>query len=277
MTQSESDEGSNLFGGFAYSPTERAAILSAFARKLDISGAKIDDRHVIESLESAASFYVNWRDAVKVPDLAPSQQARYWNGVAGKLSAAQSALSDAAGHFRRMPEMHAAASDIARLDGVLPDFEAERVPIGEASDGAAQDFVRVWPVERQVERVSKLIGWAVKVAERAKERATWLSMGKGPDEALHTLVRQIDRHYRSLAADPRNPKTENHTDNLKGGELLRFLDACLRPLGIHHTPETMTSLWRRAMVGTRVGRQRGAHRYTRRKRPNTGKRPKKRA
>ncbi len=258
-------------GRSTYSPTDRATIQDAFVRKLDMFGGKIDGRHVMESVESAASFYVDWRDASRVPDLSPSQQARYWKGVAGKLSVARSALTDAAQHYRRMPEMHAAASDIGRLDGDFPDFEPDRVPVGDGSDSSAQQFVRVWPVERQLERINKLVGWAERVAERANERATWLSMGKGPDEALHTFVRQLDQVYRALAADPKNPKTENHRDNLKGGELLQFLDACLRPLGIALTPEGMTSLWRRAMVGVRKGRRRGSDAYKRRKRPNTGK------
>lgn len=272
----KSEQDGDPFAGFTYSLEQRAAILDAFAMKLDIFGQKIDDHHLMESLEGAASFYVNYRDALRVPDLAPSQQARYWKGVGNKLRSAQSALKDASRHVRRMPEMHAAAVDLANLDGVLPDFGPERVPIEGASGNAARDHVRIWPVERQVERIANLLGWAVRVADRASERSTWLAMGKGPDEALHQFVRQIDQTYRSLAADPRNPRTEDHTNNLKGGDLLRLLDACLRPLGIALTPESMASLWRRACTTVRVGR-RGARSYTRSKRPNTGKRPTERA
>ena len=147
-------------------------------------------------------------------------------------------------------EFIGAAHNIARRMGSLPDFECDFVTLeprkGNTRSGPSD--MAVWPVEEQIGKALDELTWLWYLVLEAKRRAAAAKGGRGkrPDEARHLFFRSATRLYEQSARCPAEPYKDRISHEPQG-ELIDFLDACLRLGGVRSTRASIYSLYRRTI------------------------------
>lgn len=205
-----------------YGPAERAAILEAYELRSGVEPSAILDR-----IESAARFYLAWRDGEKAERLSPAEQVRRWRGLGSRLATARQCAQSLLAEPYRLADFEYAAEDLAQ-GGARPKT------LGDAL--AALDWLA-----RVAAKATARAG-AQKTTKTKTARRP--AAGKKPDEPTRTFARVVVETYRQTAARPRGPCHPRRDMNYRAGELLDLLGACLRPLGRHHSDSGLFALWR---------------------------------
>lgn len=242
------DESGADFVPATYSTEQLADIMKTVGWRPDSSLDEIGGR-----IQRAARWYAPYRELI-ADRSRPSKRERALRAVKGKLDAAAQSI-------RTLPracqdDLQIAGERLAREEGALPDIEPDYIPLPPVPGKVEQEFVAYWDSAQQIEVCLDRLHWLVRCVELAADRAKHEKATHGspvPDDALHTVIRLLHVTYFCFAADPRTPSADTGDESAeqrtwRGGELLDFLQAALRPLGIQKYREAIYSDWRRAVA-----------------------------
>lgn len=103
-------------------------------------------------------------------------------------------------------------------------------------------------IENKINKMYDDVRWLVRVLREAESRIERdiQPAAKRSDEALYGFIQRIHPIYQELAVNPKAPYFDAIADQ-EEGEFLKFLDACLRPLGVNKTHSALRGLYRRAI------------------------------
>ena len=184
----------------------------------------------------------------------PSERERRFQGVHNKVRAAATAVRKL--NRLDLDHLEVAGQDLAKDEGGLPDIEPELVVLPLLPGQTEPDQINIWDAARQINATLERLDWLCRFVERAIEQTVQEKAGHGSpvaDKALHTTIRILSEIYFAFADDPRTPGTDIGDDSeedktWRKSELLDFLEAALRPLGVQKSREAIYSLWRRAAL-----------------------------
>lgn len=231
-----------------YGAADLRAILDTVRWRSDVPRDQIARR-----VDRAAWWYKSARRLLK-ENRRPSERERRLKRVLRKLRAAATAVQELSPNDRN--HLEAAGQDLAKANGSLPDVQPEPVELPKRPGQSEAEFMNVWDTRRQIVASLERLSWLVRCVERAIERVARDKATHGSpiaDEALHTTIWLLQEVFFGYAADPHTPganigdgSAESRT--WREGELLDFLEAGLKPLGVLKTREAIYADWRRAIA-----------------------------
>jgi hypothetical protein len=145
-----------------------------------------------------------------------------------------------------------AAQGLAQRLNRLPDFEAERVSLSSLSGGDGPAEMIVWPVDKQMNKVFQELKWLRTCVATARHEAfkQKSKTGKGRGfEAFDRFLFDLEKLFRQESADCASiheDRIKSEPDQRPTGNLFRFLEACLRPLGYDGKPSALYDRYYRA-------------------------------
>lgn len=248
-----------------YTTADRSRIIGSFKGKPDFDVADFFQR-----LEAGADFYAKWAAGEAQHRRKPSDAKRSFEALhdqltklVGDLVGAKTQLGFERNRSRRVSRaraktvlklsaikadrdrwalLYGAAEELADREGALPDLELEFEDLG---DGGSP--VPVWPIDRQLELALETeggIAWLQRVVQAAAEAIDIRHAGNRADEALHWLVRHLQKLYLDAAAAP-SGLTYDDAAGTAAGEFFDFLLGCVGPLGVTSNGEALRARLRR--------------------------------
>ena len=213
--------------------------------------SNIQDKEIMRQLERAGSWYALYRQ-VLTEESRPSERERRLVKVRDTLCAAVKAVRNLPSADR--DHLRSAGEVVAKRDGNLPDVQPKRQALFLRPEETWPRCVTTWDADRQISLSLERVEWLIGCVEMAIERTAQEKAAHGSrpaDDALHTTIRALDEVYSHYAANPRTPGADIGDDTAESrtyrkSELLDFLEAALRPLGITKSREAIYADWRRA-------------------------------
>ena len=228
LTESEVARGQRY-----YSNADINCILRTFKTRLEL-----DQDEFARWLEIAALLFVGCAAAGKHKP--PSELERIWTFRAGRVDSVLSDFDRMIG--KELADLESAAQQLVQRTGELPDlgpvkFELPPVPGAEPSPS---DYTLDWPVEAQIGKSVASLRWLhqclLEAASRAAEEKA--QPGNRPIEPKHQFFRDLIDLYGEMAAAPCEPR-KDWQNRKYHGEVIDFLEACLRPLSVTDSREVI--------------------------------------
>lgn len=248
-----------------YTTEDRSRIICSFKGKPNFDLADFFRR-----LEATADFYTKWAAGGAHHRRKPSDAKRSFEvlrdqltKLLGDLVSAETQLGFERNRSRRVARarakivlrlnaikadrdlwalLYGAAEELADREGALPDLELEFEDLG---DGGSP--VPMWPIDRQLELALETgsgIAWLQRVVQAATRAFDIRHAGNRADEALHWLVRHLQKLYLDTAAAP-SGLTYDDAAETAAGEFFDFLLGCVGPLGVTSNGEALRARLRR--------------------------------
>ena len=209
-----------------YSDTDISRIHQTFKAR-----PNLDQDNFARRLETAARWFAELAAAKKGKP--PSESQREWERRAELIRTALAALEQM--DIRAQSDLAYAADELARRTGELPDFGPTKIelPALPGIEPGLSDNMSVWPVEAQIQKSMDSLNWLHQCLLEATSRATKEKSkpGNRPNESKHFFYRTAVAAYRDAAQQPKNPLKDRISGHLCG-EVLDFIEACLKPLGV---------------------------------------------
>lgn len=209
-----------------YSDANIEDVLQSFKHRSDL-----DEEQFARRLEVTAHWFVNL--AASGAGKPPSTLQRKWGRLAEKLEACIAEFGQIRGG--EQADLEYAAEQLARRDGQLPDLAPDQIelPTVPGADPLLVYHSVFWPVEKQLRQSLASLRWLQQCAAEASSLAgdEKTTPGNRPIEAKHGLYRQIACIYSENALNPQNPQ-QDRIEETYFGEVLKFFEACLWPLGV---------------------------------------------
>lgn len=229
-----------------YTESQMRKVFGTVRWRSDIQRAELEMR-----VQNAVEWYGPYHRVLE-DEVSPSIRERRLQNVLSKLRGAVAAVRELP--TSELDHLQTAGQDVAKADGKLPDVQPEPVELPPRPGQSEPEFMNVWHADLQIEASLEQLDWLIRSVERAIERARQEKDshgGRRADDALHMTIRLLDKVYRECAADPRTPGADigdgsADSRTWRKGELLDFLEAALRPLGIQKNREAVYADWRRA-------------------------------
>lgn len=151
--------------------------------------------------------------------ITPGKRHDVLENLHAKMQAAAWALSATMNEPYLAGHLQDAANALAR-QGDDPDFIVRDYP---------DEIVMTarWPEARVLLQMPGYFDRALRIIKKATSQVKTGIGGNRSDETLHEIVRALAGIYEEFAASPRFPKGTGSA----GSEFIKFLQACLRPLG----------------------------------------------
>ncbi len=223
-----------------YSETDIESIFQSFKHRSDLDKAQFARR-----LKDTAFWFVSLAAAGKGEP--PSTLQRKWEHRAKKIKELIAEFERLGG--REKANLEYAAEQLAQRMGELPDLTPDKIelPPVPGADPSPSDYLMVWPVEEQLRKSIAALEWLHQCVNEAGAQAgdEKAKGGNRPIEPKHAFYRDVVGIYDEAALAPKNPQK----DRIRGdvyGEVLDFLEACLRPLGVCDTRKVIYKTYYRA-------------------------------
>jgi hypothetical protein len=205
-----------------YSQEQFAAILATFRPR---AGDKFDRGAFGRTLHTTITDFRREVDCER-EKLAPSEVERACAQVASQARLLLASLEPVEGALLR------AAQDLAAQGAPPPDCQSKKL---DATDryGCEVAPTTYWPVEKNLRGFREMLAWLPQCAQAAAEQAGQekANPGNRSADSVDNVVASLHKLFCENSAE----KVTAHKDRINGdvvhGNMIDFLEACLRPLG----------------------------------------------